>query len=647
MADQAPGWGGDWNEDRRQDRRDDRYPPRAPYNKGQGKGFNAAHNPQNFAVPWFLQKLGARGHENSCLFIDNRDNRMVSPFQGFSPLEIAENSNSSINVLVERGLMRKPNAGFYINFFSIITLQMFRVTVCISVDTAQGCVCANWDQATFRALDHEAFRPFQWPDMFESTPTVVDIKLKVDGVLLQHVMLTAYRSDNDCTVTKNWWADDVVNAINPATARMSITVAVFQGYRVSCVTVEPGGRLYAASANGAVLALDKARCHFELRKVVRNSADALKSDTDKIEFRYLDAVNRIEVAAGRCSCPNTWLIGAHISGGQFATIIKAIRDQGGQIESPDHALQLSQLAAMHDSWFNGSTKQESDEGDPPALKTLIPVPSNPANVHIVWDAQLEFKGADVVAAEALAIAGHDPTVQAPAIFLPPSDGVGAQVIAAPEGANNPVLAVDLPPLMVQQARAQQAIFQPDQARGVEQLQALPATVDLTANVPAVVEDVPVLELTIEQRRAQARPKARAPAIPQAIIQAAIRDPTQLSVGSVPRTRDQRTRAIDSSSALERELAEQLSRENDARQTLAVWAESQDQGAVGVREAHIMISRHDIKISGLINQLMEMRGSVQHQIPPVGTSSSSQAPRSGPIEYSPPLIEEVTDLGETF
>ena len=104
--------------------------------KGQGKGFNPAHNPQNFAVPWFLQKLGVRGSENSCLFVDTRDNRMVSPFQGFSPLEIAENSNSSINVLLERGLMRKPNTGFYINYFSIITLQMFRVTVCISVDTS-------------------------------------------------------------------------------------------------------------------------------------------------------------------------------------------------------------------------------------------------------------------------------------------------------------------------------------------------------------------------------------------------------------------------------------------------------------------------------------------------------------------------------
>ena len=107
----------------------------------------------------------------------------------------------------------------------------------------------------------------------------------------------------------------MVNAINPETARMPVTVAVLQGYRVSCVAVEPGGRLYAVSPHGAVVALDK------LREIVRNCADALASDTDKIEFRYLDAVNRIEVAAGRRSCPLSWVIGAHISGAQFATII--------------------------------------------------------------------------------------------------------------------------------------------------------------------------------------------------------------------------------------------------------------------------------------------------------------------------------------
>ena len=131
----AHGWNdqswGDWN-----DRR----------GKGAGKGgghWAPAHDPTNFEIPRFLSRMGSRALEGSCLFLDTRDQRIVSPFQGYSPLEIAENSNSSINVLVERGLMMKPNNGFYVNLFTVMTLQVFRITLCISVDTAQGCNCAS------------------------------------------------------------------------------------------------------------------------------------------------------------------------------------------------------------------------------------------------------------------------------------------------------------------------------------------------------------------------------------------------------------------------------------------------------------------------------------------------------------------------
>jgi hypothetical protein len=204
------------------------------------------------------------------MMVDNRDGRVVSPFQGFTPLEISENSNSQINVLVERQNIMRASSGFFFTLMSVQTLRLFKLIIVVSVDTAQGAPCAAWDAPTHAALMHPAFQPFEWPDMFDSTPTVVDIKIKVDGNILQHVVLTAYRSDNDCSITKNWFSDELANTLAAGSGNCSITVAVFQGYRVSCVTVEPGGRLYAVSANGAVLALDKARCHFELRKVVRN-----------------------------------------------------------------------------------------------------------------------------------------------------------------------------------------------------------------------------------------------------------------------------------------------------------------------------------------------------------------------------------------
>ena len=50
-------------------------------------------------------------------------------------------------------------------------------------------------------------------------------------------------------------------------------------------------------------------------------------------------------------------------------------------------------------------------------------------------------------------------VSAPAVFLPPQDGIGVQVVAAAPGGVNAQQAMILPPLSVDRA-----VFQPDQAR---------------------------------------------------------------------------------------------------------------------------------------------------------------------------------------
>ena len=609
--------------------------------KGQGKGqiWVAGHDPTNFQIPNFLQRLGDQRADGSILLQDRRDGRVVSPFQGLSPLEIAENSNSSLNILTERQALMKPNSGYYLTMFSVMTLQVFKVTLVVSVDSSQGIPCAAWDGPTARALSHPAFQPFEWPEMMQTTPTLVDVKVKIGGNVLQHLVLTAYRSDNDLTVTRNWFNDDLVPTINERTDQISVTVAVFQGFRVSVITAEPGGRLYSAGPNGAVVAVDLARCHIELRKVVRNSQDAIGSDPDRVELRFLDAANRIEVMTARMSCPTSWLVGSHISGAAFSNIIRSIREQGGRVESPDHQLQLSQLAAIHDPWFNGSVYLDEEARERRAELRVVRTPSNAANVHLIWDSPLEFKAPDVVSTEALALGAHDRAVQAPAIFVPPMEGHGAQVVAALPGSNNPAIAAGLPPLPFNQA-----VYQPDQARG-QVANFRPALVDEAAQDMPAAPVIELVDLDMETRRARAVPKARAPGIPQGVIDRALSDPTALSAGHRPFTGQQQAALgapeaavliMAPPSALEQDLRAQIVRETDSRQALVNWLETATSSAAPGREAaHRAISHHDQRIGALVSQLDERRNA--------RVAAARMADRPVPVgmpEVRGPLIEEV-------
>ena len=609
--------------------------------KGQGKGariWAAGHDPTNFQIPNFLQRLGDQREDGSILLQDRRDGRVVSPFQGLSPLEIAENSNSSLNILTERQALMKPNSGYYLTFFSVVTLQVFKLTLVVSVDSSQGIPCAAWDGPTARALSHPAFQPFEWPEMMQTTPTVVDVKIKINSNVLQHLVLTAYRSDNDLSVTRNWFNDDLIPSVNAQTDNISVTVAVFQGFRVSVITAEPGGRLYSAGPNGAVVAVDLARCHIELRKVVRNSQDAIGSDPDRVEFRFLDAANRIEVMTARMSCPTSWLVGSHISGAAFSNIIRSIREQGGRVESPDRQLQLSQLAAVHDPWFRGSVYLDDEERERRAEMRVVRTPSNAANVHLIWDSPLEFRPPDVVSTEALALGAHDTAVQAPAVFVPPMEGHGAQVVAALPGAANPAIAAGLPPLPVNQA-----VYQPDQARG--QMDFRPAVVDDQAQPMPAAPVVEILDLDLATRRARAVPKARAPGIPQGAIDRALADPTALSAGFRPFA--QQHVAIQGPgspviimappSGREQDLRAQIARETDARQTLVQWLDERpfEETHPGRAAAERAIHGHDQTIGALVRELEELRGA--------RIAAAVAAPVRGRTpELAGPLIEEVAN-----
>ena len=62
----------------------------------------------------------------------------------------------------------------------------------------------------------------------------------------------------------------------------------FSGYKVSVVSLEPGGRLYTCTAGGQILAPDVPSVYLEVRETSRSSTDARGSDAYEVEFRYRD-----------------------------------------------------------------------------------------------------------------------------------------------------------------------------------------------------------------------------------------------------------------------------------------------------------------------------------------------------------------------
>ena len=94
------------------------------------------------------------------LVVDNRDERIISPFQNWLVEEIISNAASSINVLTERDQVM-PELGD-------ITVRCSRTTR--SMASWQFC-CSRcplgredqWDSCASKALAHPAFQPFTWP----------------------------------------------------------------------------------------------------------------------------------------------------------------------------------------------------------------------------------------------------------------------------------------------------------------------------------------------------------------------------------------------------------------------------------------------------------------------------------------------------
>ena len=105
----------------------------------------------------------------------------------------------------------------------------------------------------------------------------------------------------------------------------------------------------------------------------------------------------------------------------------------------------------------------------------------------------------------MALGGHDVNLQAPAIVIPPAMGMGLTILAAPSAADDPALAVDLPPL-IQITRPQ---LQPDLAMG----RCTPEANDTAFDSPAAVQSP--LQLAGARRPKEAEAFAE-PQFPQSI-----------------------------------------------------------------------------------------------------------------------------------
>lgn len=375
---------------------------------------NLAQNPMNAALPDHISQVGAGPDERSVKIVDGRDRRLQSPFQEWLLDEILTNALSYINVKADRQMVRAPSHGYHCNLFLVRTMDGVKLTVCCSMTSYGSVPAARWDTMTGAVLSHAAFQPFRWPPMTDRSPTWVDVKVKLEGHLLIHLELRGYRSDSDMTMQLCHVSDAVHSILSETCFTPSFVVTIFQGWRVVACSWEIGGRLYACSE-------DFPLCHAECRFVATSSPDSFGMDADRLEFRFLSAGDRLDVACSIMEAPPSWLVASRVSGPTLIKNARWIREHGARVECPDQALQLSQLAAVHAHWTAATEAQEESETG--ARISAIAVESNPINLHLISESPLFRKEKVMVRAEALALQCHDPLDEVLAAVVPPlSDG---------------------------------------------------------------------------------------------------------------------------------------------------------------------------------------------------------------------------------
>ncbi|CAE7775171.1 unnamed protein product [Symbiodinium sp. CCMP2456] len=352
------------------------------------------------------------------IMVDTSDERIVSPFQAWLVREIMTNSSSSTKVLTERDQVMTPSSGYHLSLFANYTLDGIKATLAISVDSSTGVPCGDWSAQTAKALAHEAFQPFSWPVLRDTSPSYTDIKVYNGNEILFHGILRGYRADQICRCNSSSLTSRV---------RLSVVIAAFVGWKCSVFSFECGGRTYSVGPQGVVVAADHARSRFELRVCSRSSEDAVGNDADRVEFRYRDANNRMDLKCARTSVPATWLTVSHISGPTLIQAITRCREQRARVEGPEQTEQFAQLAAAHNHWWHNAAT--SDFAHVGVLVSFVGG-LDYGNFHVQSESKLHVMEAMVVSRAALAEMTHTQEVQAPVPVGPPALAQGAWQQAA-------------------------------------------------------------------------------------------------------------------------------------------------------------------------------------------------------------------------
>ena len=178
------------------------------------------------------------------------------------------------------------------------------------------------------------------------------MKIYNGNEILFHWIFRGFRADTDLSVQQQFADEFFIKGVCRGRVRLSVVVAAFSGWRVSVFSFECGGRTYSVGPSGTVIAGDSARSRFELRVTDRSSEDAVGNDADRVEFRYRDSYNRIDLKCARTSVPATWLTVSHISGPTLIQTITRCREQRARVEGPEQTEQFAQLAAAHQHWWH-------------------------------------------------------------------------------------------------------------------------------------------------------------------------------------------------------------------------------------------------------------------------------------------------------
>ena len=342
--------------------------------------------------------------------------------------EILLNAQSGVSVSADRALIRSPTSGYHMSLFYNRTLDGFKLMIIGSMTSYTSVPCAQWDDKTADVVSHPAFQPFRWPMMREDSSTWVDLKLKIEGELVLHLELRGYKSDQDMSVQLNYINDGMIMAVRDHLFIPACVVTLFQGWRVVATSFEVGGRLYACSHGGLVMALDYPLCHFEIRMTTISSVDSIALDADRIEFRFCSAGDRLDVSCSNLTVPATWMVISRLPGPTLVQNARWCRSTGAKVEGPDQVMQLSQLAGIHAHWTAATEARDLGEVGPRV--GAVDVSSHESNFHLVCEAPLFKMEKALVPREAIALQNHDADQEEPAILLPPIAGGPAAIPAA-------------------------------------------------------------------------------------------------------------------------------------------------------------------------------------------------------------------------